>query len=228
MVFMHAKYQVDLSKGFSVGVLIFSISLFVTCFLGSLLAFQIPNALPLQLTLMVMGLTLLLLIVAVNIIPERELGETARFYQVQKFATNVISQLRYQSSDHALLLKTLLVTIGAAILYSYWFYNSALLLGYNPEPYGIALATLVLRIILLFKFLPGNLGIQELITGAIFTSAGLGLEEGLMTALIIRLTSAFLAFTVGLPSLYANFRYFKTNSIKEILNKLKKQSSSQA
>ncbi len=228
VVFMRAKYQVNLSKGFSVGVLIFAVSLFVTCLLGSLLAFQVPDAFSLQLILLAMGLMLIVPVVAIKLFPKWEPKETSPFYQLLKFGANVVSQLRTQTADRALLLKTLLVTIVAAVLHAYWFYNSALLLGYDPDPYGIALATLVLRIILLFRFLPGNLGIQEVITGAIFTAAGLGLQEGLMTAVFIRLASAGLAVAFGLPALYFNLRYFEANSIRGIWNKLKKQNSTEA
>lgn len=225
IVFMRVKYHVNLSKGFSVGVLVFAVSLFVTCILGSILAINIDGVLPLQVILLGMGLTIILPAVVIKIIPSTEVNSTTPLGTLLKFFGNVIAQLRTQTADHGLLLKIVAITVVSAIFHVGWFYSSAVLLGYNPNPIGIALATLILRIILLFRFLPGNLGIQELITGAVFTAAGLGLQEGLMTAVLVRLVSAGLAIAFGLPALYANFRYFKAHSIKELWNRIKTQNS---
>ena len=220
-VFTKAKYQIDMSKGFSVGVLVFVASLLITCVIGGILSFQLLNILPLQLLLLAMFGTLLFLLFAGRFVKEPSAEKTGIVSTLIRFIQNVLIQFREQTKDVSLLSKVLVVTLVSTTIHSIWFWHSAVILGYHPNPIGIMLATLVLRIVTLFRVLPGNLGIQEVMIGSVFMAAGLGLEEGLMTALLVRLVSVFLAGTIGVGGLYVNFRYFGTNSITGLFSKLK-------
>jgi len=91
------------------------------------------------------------------------------------------------------------------------------MLGVNATFAPIVLMVLFLRIFLLIRLLQGNLGIQELVIGLVFSAAGFTLDQGLMVALIIRLVSVLLAATIGLAGLYSNLRYFNTDSISGLI-----------
>ncbi len=223
VVFMRFKYKVGLSKGFSVGVLIFVISLFVTCVLGTGLVLGMEGINPLKLILLIMILVLSGTMLAIRFLPPINIDGKSFFGRPIIFLAKVVSQLRDQLSDRVLLLRILVVTLATSIIHIWWFYSSAILLGYSPNPIGIALATLLLRIILLFRFLPGNLGVQELVTGIVFTAAGIDFQAGLMIAIFMRIVSASIAVVFGLPALYANFRYFDAHSLKDVWITIKRQ-----
>lgn len=220
--FVKAKYGLDLSKGFSVGVLVFAASLLITCFIGGALSFLVHDALVLQLVLLFMFSTLVFILFAGRFVKEPDPSKSGIINSVIAFIGNVLIQFREQLKDKKLLFKLIFVTLVSTIVHAAWFYHCAYALGYDPEPIGILLATLVLRIVTLVRILPGNLGIQEVMIGSVFLAAGLGLQEGLTTALLVRLVSVVLAGTLGIGGLYLNFRYFGTDTLSELLNKLKR------
>lgn len=219
--FIKSKYDLDLSKGFSVGVLIFAVSLFVTSILGGLMSMTIENTSILRLLLSFMFLTLLLFIIAGKLVSrpvEERLGILNR---IIAFTKKVLIQFNDQTNDFTLLSKLTLLTILSAFVQAGWFYQTASMLGFKPEPVGILLATLVLRIIVLIRLLPGNLGIQEFMTSAVFASAGLSIQEGLLTAVVIRFSSILLAATIGAAGTYINLHSIGMKSFEQLYNVLK-------
>ena len=85
---------------------------------------------------------------------------------------------------------------------SWWFYQTAIVLGYDVSWMGMTLATLIIRILMLVRFVPGNLGFQEILSGAMFAAAGLTVEDGLLVAMINRLASMTLAGILGTGAVY--------------------------
>ena len=219
-VFIKVKYRIGMSKGFSVGVLVFVASLLITCVLGGLLSLQLDNAGPLQLVLLGMFGTLLFFLFAGTLMKQPAQEKSGFLNTLKGFIQNVLVQFRDQTKDQWLLTKVLAVTLLSTLIHAGWFFHSAYILHFDPNVTGIVLATLILRIVTLIRILPGNLGIQEVMIGTVFMAAGLGLEEGLMTALLVRMVSVSLAATLGVGGLYINFRYFGTDSIHGLFSKL--------
>jgi uncharacterized membrane protein YbhN (UPF0104 family) len=223
--FMKAKYKLDLSKSFSVGVLVFVASLLITCVVGGILSATLTNVGTIQLLLLFLFGTLLLFLVASRYVTEPGLPEPGFGNSVIRFIQNVLVQFRDQLKDIQLVQKLIAITLVSTLIHAAWFYHCAFILGFHPDVAGITLATVVLRIVTLVRILPGNLGIQELMIGSVFMAAGLGLEEGLTTSLLIRFVSAVLAATFGIAGLYVNFRYFDTDSFSGLFVKLKNSRS---
>lgn len=219
--FVKAKYKLDMSKGFSVGVLVFAASLLITCFVGGALSFLVPNAFPLQLMLLAMFGCLLFFLLAGRFVKQPSESREGLINRLIQFVQEVLYQFNEQTKDKTLLFKLILVTLGSTLLHALWFYHCAYILGYEPNAIGILLATLVIRIVMLFRVLPGNLGLQEVMIGSVFLAAGLGLQEGLTTGILMRLSSVILAMLIGSVGLYVNFRYFETDSISGLISKLK-------
>jgi uncharacterized protein (TIRG00374 family) len=166
--------------------------------------------------------TLLFFLVAGRFVGKPNPNSSGLINSLMRFVQNVLIQFNEQVKDVKLLFKLIFVTLASTLVHALWFYHCAFLLGYNPEPVGILLATLVLRIVTLVRILPGNLGVQEVMIGSVFLAAGLGLHEGLTTALLVRLVSVVLAGTLGAAGLYSNFRYFDADSFTGLISKLKK------
>jgi uncharacterized membrane protein YbhN (UPF0104 family) len=220
--FMKAKYGIDMSKGFSVGVLVFAASLLITCFVGGALSFMVKDPLAIQLVLLFMFGTLLIFLLGGKFVKPPKPSNTGLLNSLLGFFQNVLIQFHEQTKNKELLFKLIVVTLASTFAHAVWFYHCAMILGFNPEPIGILLATLVLRIVTLVRILPGNLGIQEIMIGSVFMAAGLGLQEGLTTSLLVRLVSVALAGTLGAGGLFLNFRYFGTDSFTTLIEKLKK------
>lgn len=218
--FVKTKYGIDLSKGFSVGVLVFAASLLITCVLGGALSVLLVDVVAIQLLLLFMFGTLIFFLLASRFVSEPDATKTGFLQTMILFVQMVLVQFRDQLKDVRLLWKLIIVTLLSTLIHAAWFYHCAFILGFTPNLTGIVLATLVLRIVTLVRILPGNLGIQEVMIGSVFMAAGLGLQEGLATSLLVRLVSVVLAGTFGVAGLYVNFRYFETNSFAALITKL--------
>jgi uncharacterized membrane protein YbhN (UPF0104 family) len=217
------KYQLALSKGFSIGISVFLVSLFLTATLGLGLIFWLQiDSLILKLTLISMGFGLISLPIILSLLPKEISLTNGLLSRLIGFLINVRVQLEEQFKNRSLIIGLLGTVLLSTLIQTFWFWQTAQMLGVHSDLVSVFLVVLVLRIILLFRVLPGNAGIQELMIGIIFTSAGFSMEQGLLVALVIRLVSVFLAATIGLAGIYSNLHYFNTDSLSALISKVSK------
>lgn len=219
--FMKMKHKMDLSKGFSSGIFVFIASLLLTCMAGLALSFQLEGVQELRLLLGLMSVGLLVLTFGSRFIPERKDLTGSWVSRLLGFVQRIGAGIGDLFSDPLLFVKVFLMTAISAGLQSWWFYHTAIVLGYDVSWMGMTFATLIIRILMLVRFVPGNLGFQEIMSGAVFVAAGLTIEDGLLVAMINRLASVALAGTLGFGALYYNFRYFGTQNLKQLFAEMK-------
>ena len=212
--YSRSKYYLDLSEGFSLGITVFLISVLLSVVVGLAISLNM-NPVPGVLTylLAVMGLGLVLLAIVLPFIPtEQKVTQrlVARLF-------NFLIRVRMQVKNFALLGGLIVSTLLSVFIQSLWYWQTTHILGINSTFAPIVLMVLFLRIFLVVRLVPGNLGVQELVIGVIYSAAGFTLEQGLMVAFLTRLVSVILAGTIGLTSLYSNMRYFDTDSIPGLI-----------
>ena len=215
------KYKLDISKGFSLGVMIFLITVTLAAVLGLTLTYLIPvNSPELKSGLLFMGLSVIGLMVVLRFIPESNIKGDGWIAKLRRFLISVRMQLVGQIKNVKLSVGLLLTTIVSTLMQSLWFWQTAAMLGISTDFAPILLIVLVLQVILLFRFVPGNLGLQEIMIAAVFSAAGFEIQEGLMVGLITRLIAVFWSAVIGLPALYYNLRYFESSSISGLLKRV--------
>lgn len=217
------KYHLDLSKGFSLGVTIFLSSLLLTIFLGLGMVYMLPVQSPqLKLIIWAMGASLVGMMVLMAMLPAGNIVGSGLRERIMNFLINVRVQLMRQFKDIRLFFWLIITTLVSVMIQAVWFWKTALVLDI-PCQYGpVLLVVLILRIILLVRLLPGNLGVQELMIGAVFATAGFQIEEGLMIGVITRLVSVFWTAVIGLPALYSNLQYFGSSDLGELLSRIRR------
>lgn len=219
--FMKMKYKMALTKGFSTGVYLFIASLILTCVGGLILSFFVEGVTEIRMVLYLMLIGLIGML-GTAVITRRITIKGDRFiYKIIGFLHAIITQLGELTKQPLLFIKVMLIIGFSALLHAGWFYQTALILGIEVSFMGMVLATLVFRIVMLVRLLPGNLGIQELVTSIVFLGAGLTIEEGLIVAVFNRAACVILAAIIGLGGLYHNFRYFGTDGIQQLLKEMK-------
>ena len=215
------KYKLDISKGFSLGVMIFLITVTLAAVLGLTLTYLIPvNSPELKSGLLFMGLSVIGLMVVLRFIPESNIKGDGWIAKLRRFLISVRMQLVGQIKNVKLSVGLLLTTIVSTLMQSLWFWQTAAMLGISTDFAPILLIVLVLQVMLLFRFVPGNLGLQEIMIAAVFSAAGFEIQEGLMVGLITRLIAVFWSAVNGLPALYYNLRYFESSSISGLLKRV--------
>lgn len=217
------KYHLDMSKGFSLGLMVFLNSLLLTIFLGLAMIYMLPvDSLRLKLIIWAMGAGLVGMVVSMSFLPSANIVGEGLLNRFLNFLINVRVQLMEQFKNVRLFFGLLVTTLVSVVIQAFWFWQTALALGVSCDYAPVLLVVLVLRIILLVRILPGNLGVQELMIGVVFATAGFQIEEGLMIGVITRLISVFWSAVIGLPALYSNLQYFGSSSLSGLLGRIRR------
>jgi uncharacterized membrane protein YbhN (UPF0104 family) len=93
------------------------------------------------------------------------------------------------------------------------FYFSFYVLNITPGLANLFIYVSLTRLILIYHFVPGNLGVQELFYGYLTVETGIGLGVGIVISIIMRITTYFIlgCFTIGFGgvSLWKDILYLK-------------------
>lgn len=217
------KYKLDLSKGFSLGMTVFFMSLILTVLFGIVLIYAIPiDSFELELSLWAMAIGFGGMLVTLNLLPSNRKFSLGFLNKLIDFLISVRIQLVEQFKNFKLSIGLLLTTAISVVAQAILFWQTALVLGIISEFLPVLLVVLILRILLLIRLLPGNLGIQEVVIGVTFAAAGFQMEDGLLIGIITRLISVFWTALIGLPALYSNLKYFDTSSLSSVISRVNK------
>lgn len=217
------KYKLDLSKGFSLGMTVFFMSLILTVLFGIILIYVIPiDSFELELSLWAMAICFGGMVVTLNLLPANRKFSIGFLDKLIDFLISVRIQLSQQMKNVRLSIGLLITSAISILAQTVLFWQTALVLGINSEFSPVLLVVLVLRILLLIRLLPGNLGIQEVVIGVTFAAAGFQMEDGLLIGIITRLISVFWTALIGLPALYSNLKYFDTSSLSSLISRVNK------
>lgn len=217
------KYKLDMSKGFSLGMTVFFISLILTVVFGLVLIYIIPvDSVELKLCLWAMAAGFAGMLVSLNLIPSNKNRSFGILDRLISFLLNVRIQLSDQFKNPKLSLGLTLTSALSVFIQAILFWQTALILGIECAFTPVLLVVLILRIVLLIRLLPGNLGIQEVVIGVTFAAAGFEMQDGLMIGIATRLISVFWTTLIGLPALYSNLKYFETSSLASLIARVSK------
>jgi len=215
------RYGLDMSKGFSLGLTVFLASLLLTVVLGLALTYIIPvNSMELRTMLWAMGASVVGGAIVMQLLPANVTGKSGLVWKLTDFLVNVRKQLADQLKNGRLFVALMFTTAISVLVQAVWFWKTASALGIQSQLLPVLLVVLILRVILLIRILPGNLGVQEVMIGAVFAAAGFQMQEGLLIGVVTRLISVFWAATIGLAGLYSNLRYFSSDSISGLIRKV--------
>ncbi|MFT4713967.1 MAG: uncharacterized membrane protein YbhN (UPF0104 family) [Candidatus Azotimanducaceae bacterium] len=224
--YIRHKYKLELSKSFSLGITTFMVSVFLTVVIGLGLSLQLQlNTDILPSVFGIIGFGLVTLPIILWLLPKQSAHFEGTIYKLLRFLIDLRNELLSQIKNLRLVTGLLLTGLISILIQSLWFWQSATVLGIEADLNLVILVVLILRIILLVRLLPGNLGIQELMIGGVFLMAGFSIEEGLAVALLTRLVSVFLAATIGLIGLYSNLQYYESRKLSALTKTVAKTTS---
>lgn len=198
-------------------------SLILTVLFGIILIYVIPiDSFELELSLWAMAICFGGMVVTLNLLPANRKFSIGFLDKLIDFLISVRIQLSQQMKNVRLSIGLLITSAISILAQTVLFWQTALVLGINSEFSPVLLVVLVLRILLLIRLLPGNLGIQEVVIGVTFAAAGFQMEDGLLIGIITRLISVFWTALIGLPALYSNLKYFDTSSLSSLISRVNK------
>jgi len=203
--YMKRRHHLDISGGFSLGVTLFVTGLLITVVVGLALNGWLGLGTgPIFYFLALIGVALVLFAVVLGMLPVTRTQNGSISGRLLQFLCEVGVQLRHQLSHPRLLRALFACSLLSLLVQTVWYWQAGVVLGVESHFLSMLLVTLVLRVVLLVRILPGNLGFQELVMGAVFAAAGFSVQDGLLIALLTRFVSVLLTGTIGLAGFYAS------------------------
>ena len=213
--FLKKKYNIDSTKGFSIGIFSIYISFIISgvfgiisCFLSEMFNFWI----------LTLSIGLILSPIFVNIfnhfISKFQFKNESILHRIQFFMNSMLSHSNDFITNKSVFVLNIFINIlyFAITLISYQYLN--LILKINLPLTSVFLILIISRVSSLVRFLPGNIGIEELYMASIFKIVGKDPSIGLIVSIILRITTIILFIPLGIIHSIINLKYINFLDLK--------------
>ena len=220
LAFIKFKYKVNLKDGLSINIYLLLFNFFFTGFVGVYYSLQ-SSSLPIFfLIISILLLSIPFLIILFDKILKNVKTPNSRML---KFLIGNVSKI---STGIAILWKDLKFTINVflfnivhTIVTIIWFYWTVHIFNLDIDLISVIFLALILKISLIFRLTPGNLGVEQLIYGGIFALMSYDPNIGVLISLFHKSITIMISLSIGSIFTFLNFKYF---SFSTVINSLKK------
>lgn len=119
-------------------------------------------------------------------------------------------------SNFNILVTLFILSIAHTFFRVSWIYLATRIFGLEISSLTILAMAMLTELSIIIRFVPGNLGVYELLSGGMFQILGQTAEEGILIALFLRLITFVVTFTVGLLALNLNLKYFEVSGLRSV------------
>jgi len=143
--------------------------------------------------------------------------------KIVSITINLIDNQKIFYSDYKLSFIFLSLNLLNIFFYVCWFYwtcNNILAVHFDIT--SIIMTVMIMKLSIVIRLTPGNLGVQEFVTGGTFYFLDGTIAEGFIIALLFRITVLILVSTLGVSGLIYNSKYFKLSEFKKVWDTLNK------
>lgn len=218
--FLKKKYNVDYSRGFSIGIFSVYISFIITGIFGIVSCIYTKNY-----NFWILSISIIIIILPLIISGLNSLTQKIQFKKpLIIYRLSILFDKIVVNSNNLILNKEILflnILINAVYLVlsvvSYQWLN--LVLEIKLPLTSIFAIILITRVSSLIRLLPGNLGLEELYTGAIFKLIGRDPGIGVIFSLILRFTTVIIFVPLGILHTIFNLKVLKLSNLMDFHEK---------
>lgn len=213
--FLKKKYNIDSSKGLSIGLASVYISFIVSGVFGVFLfIFAEKNVLILTSSLILI-FTPKIVSLANKIQMKISLNSGGYLAKLQSFINSSILSSSSLMSNYKILIANYLFTLIYIIItfISFNLLNEALNL--RLESSSIFFILIITRISSLIRILPGNLGVEEVYMAGIFKIIGQAMEKGVVFSILGRAVALIIIIPFGIAHFMINLKHVSFKEIKK-------------
>ncbi len=216
--FLKKKYNVDSSKGFSIGVVSIYISFIITGVFGVISIAVIDNV-----NLWVLPISVALIISPVILHFFNALFKQFRFrkdtiwFRIQNYIDSIIKSANQMMKHRKVVMVNIVISLLYFVLVYFSYQWMSHILDLNLSITSIFVIILITRISSLIRLLPGNLGLEEMYMAGIFKFIGQSVGVGIVFTLLLRLTTVVLFIPLGIIHFLVNLEYLKINDLRDYI-----------
>ena len=150
------------------------------------------------------------------------LGKFTFTKNVQGIVHSIISNSTTLWSNIPTTTVILIVTLGHIILRVFWFYWAVHVFEMDVPLMALIGLALIAQLSLIVRIIPGNVGLNELISGGALSILGGTMGGGILISLFTRFSTLALTSTIGTLSVIVNVKHFNMKSLKTMFAAIKK------
>lgn len=227
VAFLKAKYQVRIAQGAAINIYAYLISLVLTGAIGLYLAAAQAMLFSLlalvSLAFILLPIAVVFLAFILNKMPSLWADQNRWLKKLQSFFLTIIDGISELWQDKKLTSVMFFFNVLHIVVSFIWYGWAAMALGLSIPVSSIVLLTLMVRASLIFKFTPGNWGVEQLISGGVSLLLQGSAADGILISLFTNLTSLVLILTLGSLSTIYNLRFFKISNFFALIKTLRSE-----
>lgn len=206
-IYFKAKYKISIINTTSISLVSLSVSLLIAGILGmaySYFAYWNPYFLILSILLLVHPVFIFALLKIVKQVKLSKYGYVERIADRIEIVFNDYLRSINVKNIAILIAMNLVDTFGIAL----WIFWVSTQLGFDLSFFQLLMLQFFMKITILFKFTPGNLGVNQFASSAIILLVGGTIAEGFTLSLYQSAISVIAAFTLGSVFSVVNMKHF--------------------
>ena len=223
ILFLKAKYKVKLVDSTAINVYVQMVMFAFMGFLGLVYLAAHQRIISVLGACSVMLVLNPLIVKLVNVMFQRFSAQpTSVVGKIQHLTNIVIDNSNSSFTDVRATSVVVIILLARFFLRAVRYYWATLVFKIEIPFLSLIVLTLAIEFAMVtLRFSPGNLGINELLSGAIVGMLGQASQEGILIELFCRFANLLLIFTAGLWAVLVNMKYFDVNTFKSLWSKVK-------
>ncbi len=210
VAFCKLKYKVAVTSGISINVYMMLFNIFIAGFIGLYFSILKNDFSSIIFFVSVLFLFSPFLLIFSNYIFKLLPNSKIEIFQKLKNSLEaILSDVSILWKDIKFSFNILLFNILHITITVLWFYWASIILNLDIDLISILFLSLILKISLLFKITPGNLGVEQLLSGAVFVLIDQNAADGVVISLFNKAITMILSGTIGSVFTIYNLKYFK-------------------
>jgi uncharacterized protein (TIRG00374 family) len=223
--FLKKKYSLDSARGFSVGVFSIYMSFIISGIILLGAVFMLHSvSVPLIALSVVMILSPLLVFYTNKVIQRIPTRETSFAGRVKGYLNSVVLHSNKIIGDKKMVAINILLSVLSLLILFLMYYRLNHVLAIDLPLLSVIALLVMMRISGLIRLLPGNLGLEELLTAGLFGIIGHDPSVGLVFSVFLRFCAVVIMIPVGVTHTAYNSKFF---SLKDLRAVLKRKSTGQ-
>ncbi len=218
VTFMKLKYKSSILNTTYIYAYLFLLSMTISGFLGVFFFIKYNSVSILFLILSVLLLINPIIIIYLNkLLQKFEPRKSCLIIKIKHDIEQIVNNLGTLIKGKYVVLTIIGFNLLSTFIYAIWSYWVALEYNINITFLAILIMTFLLKITMLMKFTPGNLGLAQFATGGIIVLLGGKAADGFLISLFQSLTYLITAFSLGIIFTINNFSYFSLSELKNMI-----------
>lgn len=216
MTYLKLKYKVKIQESLYIYIYIFLISLSFFGFIGFLFLL-FTDYVSLMLILIFVNLFMIPVYVYLSkLLMSKIKVKNKLLSQVFAFVEHLISNIHYLNKEKKMIIILILINIILTVLNTLWSYWICNIYNFDIPFFVLFLISIIMKLSMIFKITPGNLGLVQIANGGVFILFGYDASVGIFISLFQFLTLLVFSFPMGMIFTIKNLQYFSFSNLKSI------------